>query len=476
MSEDTSAADATLGQGDVAPLLKKYDRPGPRYTSYPTAPVWRDNFGPAELSERLDDLRDCAAAGMPRPLSLYFHIPFCRERCLFCGCNVVISRKDWVSDPYLERLKSEMELFTAHLGDVREVIQIHLGGGTPTYFTPDQLARLMDYVHASFKVSAGAEIALEVDPCVTTDEHVHRLRQLGFNRISMGVQDLDPQVQETVHRVQPEDLTGRFYQLCRDAGFASINMDLIYGLPYQTEQTFDRTLARVIEWAPDRVAVFNYAHVPWIKPHQKQLPVEAMPAPALKFALYNLTLRRFREGGYEPIGMDHFALPGDELAQARRAERLRRNFMGYTTKPETDVLAFGVSSISEVGGLYAQNTPKLMDYYRAVDAKELATHRGVRMTQDDRIRRDVIMGIMCNLALDYAPLERRYGVDFGRYFAVELGKLQDHAGDGLVRLLPGRLEVTARGQLLVRNVAMVFDAYLEKPREDATTPVYSRTV
>ena len=471
-----SAAGDPFRPEEIADLLRKYDRPGPRYTSYPTAPVWRDDFGPAELGERLDDLSASVGRGVQRPLSLYFHVPFCRERCLFCGCNVIISRKDWVSDPYLERLHAEMELFARHLGDARDVIQVHLGGGTPTYFSPEQLARLMDSVHRTFRIADGAEIALEVDPCVTTDEHVRMLRKLGFNRISMGVQDLEPQVQQSINRIQPADLTGRFYQLCRDEGFTSINMDLIYGLPYQTEDTFARTLEQVIAWRPDRVAVFNYAHVPWIKPHQKQMPLEALPPPATKFSIYAMTIRAFRDGGYEPIGLDHFALPNDELAQARRAEKLRRNFMGYTTKPETDVLAFGVSSISEVGGLYAQNTPKLMDYHRAIDSGEFAVHRGVRLSADDQLRRDVIMNIMCNFALDFGAVERRHGISFASYFAAELQKLAGPAADGLVRLSPNRLEVTPRGQMLVRNVAMIFDAYLEEPREDASTPVYSRTI
>jgi oxygen-independent coproporphyrinogen-3 oxidase len=355
------------------------------------------------------------------------------------------------------------------------VAQIHLGGGTPTYLQPTQLERLQKMIHDRFDVDAQAEISIEVDPVVTSEDHIRTLRGLGYNRISMGVQDLNPQVQEAVHRVQPEPLTERFYRLCREVGFLSVNMDLIYGLPHQTPQTFAKTVDKLIAWGPDRVAVFNYAHVPWIKPHQKLMPEEALPAPDSKFAMFVDTRRRFEAAGYEAIGLDHFALPGDELAQARRDEVLRRNFMGYTTKPETDILALGVSSISDVGGAYAQNFTRLVHYYRAVEAGELPTHRGVHMSEDDRIRRDVIMDIMCNFVLQKPRIESRYGIDFDVYFAAQEESLASLEDDGLIHREPDRIEVTPLGQLLVRNVAMVFDAYLRPPSESGT-PLYSRTV
>lgn len=459
----------------IETLLRKYDRPGPRYTSYPTAPAWSDDFGPEQLRASLKRVSDAAARGEGKPLSLYVHVPFCHQRCLYCGCNVVISPKDKVSPRYMDVLEREIDMMRAQLPAPGKVVQIHLGGGTPTYLRPRQLERLQRMIVDRFDVDPEAEISIEVDPVVTDEDHIRTLRRLGYNRISMGVQDLDPRVQEAVHRVQPQDLTERFYAVCREAGFLSVNMDLIYGLPFQTPQTFGETVDQVIRWAPDRVAVFNYAHVPWIKPHQKLMPEEALPAPDSKFAIFVETRRRFEAAGYEAIGLDHFALPDDELAEARRDEVLRRNFMGYTTKPETDILAFGVSSISDVGGAYAQNFTRLPHYYRAVEGGELPTHRGVHMSEDDLIRRDVIMEIMCNFVLQKPRIEQRYGIDFDAYFASQDESLASLESDGLIRREPDRIEVTELGQLLVRNVAMVFDAYLRPPSESGT-PLYSRTV
>jgi oxygen-independent coproporphyrinogen-3 oxidase len=462
---------------EIAELLRKYDRPGPRYTSYPTAPVWTGQWGPDALAARLDALGTKLAAGEDRPLSLYFHIPFCEERCLYCGCNVVISRRKEIAAPYLERLKKEVDLYVERVGTGRRVVQMHLGGGTPTYFTPGQLTELMDHVRSRFSLEPlHEEISIETDPCVTTREHLVALREAGFTRISMGLQDLEPKVQETVHRVQPEELTDRYYGWCRELGFTSVNIDLIYGLPYQSEETFRHTVDRVLRWRPDRVAVFNYAHVPWIKKHQKLLPEDELPGPAVKLAIITNTFAQFREAGYDAIGLDHFALPEDELSIARRRENLRRNFMGYSTLPETDILAFGVSSISEVQGAYSQNEVHLARWSKAVDAGTLPAHKGVVLSEDDRIRREVIMGIMNNLALDYAPIEERFGIVFTEYFAESLAKLSGQVEDGLVELLPHRLQVTPKGQLLVRNTAMAFDAYLKDPRDEAGSPRFSRTV
>ncbi len=468
--------------GRVAPeeieeLLRKYDRPGPRYTSYPTAPVWTDEWSARDFELRLAELKNTLEQGQDRPLSLYFHIPFCEERCLFCGCNVVISRRKEVAQPYLDRLKQELDLVVERLGEQRKVVQMHLGGGTPTYFTPEQLTELMDHVKARFSIEPlHDEISIETDPCVTTREHLVALREAGFTRMSMGLQDLDPKVQETIHRVQPDELTSRYYQWCRELGFTSVNIDLIYGLPYQTEESFQNTLERVTEWRPDRVAVFNYAHVPWIKKHQSLMPEEALPDPALKLRIIGMTFAHFQKHGYEAIGLDHFALPEDELAVARRNETLRRNFMGYSTLPETDILAFGVSSISEVAGAYSQNHVHFAKWNKSIDAGQFPAFRGVSLSQDDLLRREVIMGIMNNLALDYAPIEEQFSISFTEYFAKALENLKEPVKDGLVELSPGRLQVTRKGQLLVRNVAMAFDAYLKAPGDELNSPRFSRTV
>jgi oxygen-independent coproporphyrinogen-3 oxidase len=415
-------------------------------------------------------------AGRAAPLSLYVHVPFCQERCLYCGCNVVIAPRDKVSDPYMDALHREMQMVRGELGKRRPVTQLHLGGGTPTYLQPAQLEELMRWMHECFAFEANAEISIEVDPVVTTDEHLHALRKIGFNRISMGVQDLDPRVQETVHRVQPKALTERFYGLCRELGFDSVNMDLIYGLPHQSVESFAATVDHVIRWRPDRIAVFNYAHVPWIKPHQNRMPADALPPPDEKLAIFLDTSRRFGEAGYVAIGLDHFAVPEDELAQARLHETLRRNFMGYTTQPETESLGFGVTSISEIQGTYVQNLTRLSEYERRVNGGELPAHRGMQMSSDDKLRNDVIMDIMCNFVLDKGRIEEKHGIVFDELFAQTLEPLREMERDGLIRLPEGRIEVTEMGQVLVRNVAMLFDAYLDRPTEGGRKPIYSRTV
>ena len=455
-------------------MLDKYDRAGPRYTSYPTAPAWRE-MEPVELKNALHRYAAADDAGEAPALSIYVHVPFCQDRCLYCGCNVVIAPRDKVSEPYMEVLDREIQLQAAELGRKRRVSQLHLGGGTPTYLRPDQLAQLMDWLTDRFDFQPDAEISIEVDPVVTTEEHVRTLRRIGFNRISMGVQDLCSRVQEAVQRVQPAERTFEFYSLCRDVGFPSVNMDLIYGLPYQNVESFGETVEQVVQWGPDRVAVFNYAHVPWIKPHQERMPAEALPEPREKLAIFLETTRRFREGGYEAIGIDHFAKVDDGLAVARRAENLRRNFMGYTTQPETESIAFGCTSIAEISGTYAQNHPRLSEYQRRVRAGELTTHRGLVMSADDRLRNEVIMDLMCNLAIDKRRIEERHGVDFDSTFADALEGLKEMEEDGLITLEADRIGVTDRGQVLVRNAAMHFDAYLQPP-ESSDKPLYSRTV
>jgi oxygen-independent coproporphyrinogen-3 oxidase len=471
---EISASALEILTPELERLLQKYDRPGPRYTSYPTAPAW-EKLPSSRMHEALHDYAARDDKGEAPPLSLYVHVPFCEERCLYCGCNVVIAPEDKVSVPYMDVLKQDIALNANELGRKRRVSWLHLGGGTPTYLQPAQLKDMMGWMREAFEFLPDAEISIEVDPVVTTADHLRTLREIGFNRISMGVQDTNPKVQRAVQRVQPAELTDKFYGLCRELGFPSVNMDLVYGLPYQTVDTFRETIDHIAAWRPDRIALFNYAHVPWIKPHQNQMPTEALPAPREKLAIFIESLRRFREHGYTAIGLDHLALPGDDLAVALNEEKLRRNFMGYTTQPESESLAFGVTGISEISGTYIQNLTRLSEYQRCVRAGELPTERGLVMSQDDRIRNDVIMDLMCNLVIHKPAIAGRYGIDFDEYFSEALDGLCEMQEDGLVKLLEDRVEITDQGQLLVRNAAMFFDAHLEPPGS-SDKPLYSRTV
>ena len=473
MSEVSASANEIMTP-ELERLLEKYDRPGPRYTSYPTAPAWNE-MPSSKMREALHDYAKRDDAGEAPPLSLYVHVPFCEQRCLYCGCNVVIAPEDKVSVPYMDVLKQDIELNAKELGKKRRVSWLHLGGGTPTYLQPQQLKDMMDWLRDGFEFLPDCEISIEVDPVVTTEAHLRMLADLGFNRISMGVQDTNPKVQEAVQRVQPAEVTEKFYRLCRELGFPSVNMDLVYGLPYQTVDSFRETIDHIAAWRPDRIALFNYAHVPWIKPHQNKMPTEALPVPREKMAIFIESLRRFREHGYTAIGLDHLAVPEDDLAVALDGEKLRRNFMGYTTQPETESLAFGVTGISEISGAYIQNLTRLSEYQRTVRAGELPTERGLAMSDDDRIRNDVIMDLMCNLVIHKPAIAERYGIDFDAYFADALAGLKEMQADGLVNLLEDRVEITDQGQLLVRNAAMFFDAYLE-PAGKSDKPLYSRTV
>ena len=452
-----------------AELLDRYDRPGPRYTSYPTAVEFSEDFAPDVYGARL--------GGMPaeHETSLYIHLPFCEHRCLFCGCHVVITPMRHVAARYLEYLGREMDLVLSHLSSRPRVIQYHWGGGTPTYYNPEELRQLHRMVQEHFTILPDAEVAVEVDPRVTTREHVDVLRELGFNRLSMGVQDFTPEVQESIGRNQDEESTRRLFEYCRERGFDSINIDLIYGLPLQTPESFERNLASVLELRPDRVALYSYAYVPWIKGHQKKMDAEALPSREVKFGLFTQAMRAFEAGGYQQIGMDHFALPSDELCRARRQRRLHRNFMGYTIHRAPDMIGLGISAIGEVGGAFVQNRKKLSTYYQALDAGQLPVERGYELSGDDRVRRRVITDLMCNSYLDIPEVERDCGISFRDYFGSELETLAaGPAADGLLRVRADALEVTALGRLFVRNICMAFDRYLkEKPRQQ---PTFSRTV
>lgn len=450
-------------------LLGKYNVAGPRYTSYPTAPEWKDDFGPADMEKTLD-----ASNSGARPISLYMHLPFCESLCLFCGCNVVIQKNHQHSHPYIERLKWEVSALAKHIDPRREVIQFHWGGGTPTYLSPAQLEDLFLFTQEHFRFASNAEIGVEVDPRVTTEEHVRTLRRLGFNRISMGVQDFNPRVQKTVHRVQPFELTQQLVDRCRTAGFDSINVDLIYGLPHQTEASFAETVDKMIGINPDRIAMFSYAHVPWLKKQQGSF-AQLIPEGSEKLKIFRSGVEHFTAAGYDYIGFDHFARPNDELCVAQRERTLHRNFQGYTTKAGADLFGLGVSSISGIDRVYAQNYRDLESYSSAIDQRRLATMRGMRLTDDDVIRRTVISKILCHCVLRKSEIESEFNLKFDEYFADEQPRLHELAADGMVELSGDTISVTLLGRIFIRVIGMAFDRYLRE-KKDSTQPLFSKTL
>jgi oxygen-independent coproporphyrinogen III oxidase len=450
-------------------ILDRYNIPGPRYTSYPTAPEWNDSFGPSNFEEAL---RKSNSARPVRPLSLYMHLPFCEKLCLFCGCNVVINKNHEVTPPYLQRLKWEIDQIARRLSPDRPVVQFHWGGGTPTYLSPAQMEELFLYAKERFAFSPDAEIGSESDPRVTTDDHLTTMRRLGFNRISMGVQDFSPLVQKTVRRIQSFELTKALFDRCRDLRFESINIDLIYGLPHQTPDSFVESVEKLISLGPDRVAMFSYAHVPWLKKQQGSF-AKLIPLGMDKFQIFRTGIERFAAAGYVYIGMDHFALPDDELCIAQRERTLHRNFQGYTTKAGADLIGMGVSSISGLNDIYAQNYRDLKDYYGAVEDRRLPIMRGVQLNDDDIVRRAVISRLLCHCVLHKKEIESEFNVRFDEYFAPELARLRSLESDGIVRLSNDVISVTSLGRIFIRNVGMVFDKYLLKPKD---RPVFSKTL
>lgn len=450
-------------------FLQKYNRPGPRYTSYPTAPVWQENFGPADLEEAFSK-----ADAEGTPVSLYMHLPFCESLCLFCACNVVIQKDKSAAAPYLEVLKKEIDYVSRFVSRSRKVIQFHWGGGTPTYLSPSQLEELFTFTRERFPFAPDAEIGVEVDPRVTSRAHLETLRRLGFNRLSMGIQDFNPQVQRAVHRIQPFEMTRETVECGRALGFDSINVDLIYGLPHQTVDSFVQSVDRVLELDPDRIAMFSYAHVPWLKKQQGSF-VRYLPEGMEKFRIFCAGMKRFVDAGYAYIGLDHFAKPTDELAIAQQNRTLHRNFQGYTTKAGADLYGLGVSSISGIGPTYAQNYRDVPSYSAAVQKRGLATMRGYRLSPDDLVRRALITRLLCHTVIRKRELERDFGIWFDEYFADEIGRLQEFIADGLVLHTDQEIRVTMLGQIFIRNVAMVFDRYLEEQRAESR-PLFSKTI
>ena len=450
-------------------FLAKYNRPGPRYTSYPTAPVWDDKFDQADLEEFLHHA-DSAAT----PVSLYMHLPFCESLCLFCACNVVIQKDKKAAIPYLESLKAEINHVSRFVSRQREVVQFHWGGGTPTYLSPAQLQDLFGYTRDRFSFAANAEIGIEVDPRVTTHEHLATLRTLGFNRLSMGIQDFTPEVQKTINRVQPFELTRDLIVEARRLGFDSVNVDLIYGLPYQTAASFAETIDKVLELNPDRIAMFSYAHVPWLRKQQGAFQGH-LPEGMEKFHIFKTGVRKFTDAGYHYIGMDHFARPGDELAIAQNNRTLHRNFQGYTTKAGADLYGMGVSAISSIGEAYAQNDRALATYQSAIAERGLATMRGYRLNGDDLLRREVITRLLCHTVVRKREIETTFQIRFDEYFASELAELHAMSDDGLVLLSDEEIRVTPLGRIFIRNLAMPLDRYLREQKMDSR-PLFSKTL
>jgi oxygen-independent coproporphyrinogen-3 oxidase len=432
--------------------------------------MWKEDFTP----ERYESvLVESAAATAPAPLSLYTHLPFCEALCFFCGCTVVITgTRHTLEDAYLGALEREIDWVADRAGSGRTVAQFHLGGGTPTYFAPDRLRRLVEKFRSRFPFAADAEIGVEVDPRVTTPEHLRVLSRLGFNRLSMGVQDFDPRVQAAINRIQPYEETKRLVEEARALGFPSVNMDLIFGLPFQTGESFSETIDKVLAIGPDRLAVYSYANVPWMKKHQNLLEPH-LPDEATKFEIFRTALERFTAAGFEYIGMDHFARPGDELARARATRTLHRNFQGYTTKAGTDLIGFGMSAIGGVGRTYVQNRRELAPYQQDVSARGAAPFRGFRLSEDDLLRRSVISSILCHGVISKAEVEREYSIRFDETFAGALERLKPLAADGLVELEKDEIRATSLGRIFLRNIAMPFDAYLGEAPEK---PVFSKTL
>jgi oxygen-independent coproporphyrinogen-3 oxidase len=452
-------------------LLKKYDRPGPRYTSYPPAPAFSKDFGPDDYK---DAIIENNRENPTNVLSLYFHIPFCDTLCYFCGCNMLVTHNRATIRKYLDYLKREVEMVCEFLSSGRKVTQLHWGGGTPSYLNPDEIKELGDFINERFEFVDDPEVGVEIDPRGLTYEHMKAFREVGFNRISMGVQDFDPRVQKAVNRIQPEEITRQAIDWARELGFKSINLDLIYGLPFQTVESFGKTLDKVIELSPERLAVFNFAYVPWLKPHQRVIKKEDLPTPDVKLKILKMTIEKLTEAGYIYIGMDHFAKPDDELAIAQREKTLYRNFQGYSTRAGADLYAFGMSAISQFQNIYAQNYKELKDYYSRIDEGKFPTAVGYRMSQDDIIRKHVIMRLMCDMELTKSEVEEKFNIKFDDYFADSIQKLNEFVEDGLVELSGDKIKVSLMGRLVIRNIAMCFDAYIDKMMKEK--PIFSRTV
>jgi oxygen-independent coproporphyrinogen-3 oxidase len=447
-------------------LLTRFDVAGPRYTSYPTADRFVEAFSAEDYAQALAQRRSGAAA-LALPLSLYLHIPFCESLCYYCACNKIITKHHDKAATYLRYLTREVELHTGLIGTGQSVSQLHLGGGSPTFLSDTELRELMAMLRRNFQFAAGGEYSIEVDPRTVDAARLDTLAELGFNRLSFGVQDFDPEVQKAVHRVQPAEQVFALVEAARARGFESINMDLIYGLPRQSPESFDRTLAQVNALRPDRIALYAYAHLPEQFKPQRRIATVELPGAASKVSMLAHSLSAFMAAGYVYVGMDHFALPEDSLAIAKRQGRLHRNFQGYSTQPDCDLIALGVSAIGRIGASYSQNAKTLEEYYDYLDQGRFPIVRGMAVTRDDLVRRAVIMALMCQGQLQFESINLAFLLDFQTYFAAELTALQDLQHQGLVTLDDTGIQVTAQGWFFVRAIAMVFDRYLQSDRTRA---------
>lgn len=458
-----------FGEIDIE-LLKRFNQPGPRYTSYPTAPLFSSEFSATEFEQEIIE----SNLDNTSPLSLYFHFPYCEKLCYFCGCNMMVTHNREAIKKYNDYLKREIKRLLPEISTKRKVEQMHWGGGTPSYLTPEEILDIGNFIKSKFNFSDDLEASVEIDPRGLTREHIEAFREIGFNRTSFGVQDFNLQVQEAINRVQSEEITRQTVKWAKELGFKSINLDLIYGLPFQTLESFALTVEKVIDISPNRIAVFNYAHVPWLKKHQGVMPAEAMPSPDERLQILKMTIEKLTDAGYEYIGMDHFAKPTDELAIAQKNNTLYRNFQGYSTKAGCDVYAFGLSAISQFQNIYAQNLKNLKDYFQRIDENLPATNVGYRMTFDDHVRKETINQLMCHLEIDKRGIEEKFKINFEEYFAKDIPKLRTFIDEGLLENNQDKIKIIGSGILIIRNVAMCFDAYLEKMMKEK--PVFSKTV
>jgi len=446
-------------------LIQRYDKAGPRYTSYPTALQFQETFGVEDYKFAVENTNRLNRNGNSRPLSLYFHIPFCSKVCFFCGCSKVVTKYRDRAAPYLDHLYQEIAMHAQVFDHERKVDQLHWGGGTPTFISHEEMRQLMAVTRRHFNLhdDDSGEYSIEIDPREIDSETLHILRNLGFNRISLGVQDFDAQVQKAVNRIQPEELTIRTIQQARDLGFKSINIDLIYGLPFQSAQSFGNTLDKIIQLDPDRLSVFNYAHLPEMFKPQRRINAEDLPSPGHKLEILGQTIDKLTSAGYVYIGMDHFAKPNDELAIAQRDGKLYRNFQGYSTHADCDLLALGITAIGKIGDTFLQNVKTLEQYYQRIESKKLPIYRGLTLSSDDLLRQRVISELICHFKLDIPSIENQFAIHFNDYFAPELEQLAVMQQDGLLKFDSKQITVHPSGRLLIRNICMVFDIYLRRP-------------
>ena len=455
-------------------LIRVYDKSGPRYTSYPTAVQFHEGFGEKEYKAWAEKTNELSKLQQnPTPLSLYFHIPFCDTVCFYCGCNKVATKDRTRAAPYLQRVHQEIAMQSQLFDSNRPVDQLHWGGGTPTFISHDEIRDLMRVTaeHFSLRDDDSGEYSIEIDPREVHENTLALLREVGFNRLSLGVQDFDPTVQKAVNRIQSEEKTFEVLNTARQLGYKSISVDLIYGLPFQTAESFSATVDKVVAASPDRISVFNYAHLPAMFKPQRRIDEADLPLPSIKLEILRTTMEKLNQSGYDFIGMDHFAKPEDELAIAQAKGTLYRNFQGYSTHADCDLIAMGVTSIGKVGNTYAQNVKTLDQYYQKIDAGDLAIFRGIELSADDVLRREIITQLICHFKLDFKVIEQRFGIDFNKYFAMELKELTAMEDDGLLEIKDSSMAVLPVGRLLIRNVCMVFDIYLRSSSEQKFSKV-----